>query len=315
TDGRPAGGRCDATVSTASTDGQEWWVQMAIEERAPRASADELLALWQQYRRTGDRRLRDRLVLTLAPMVKYIVYRKIREMPARCDVDDFISAGIEALIRSLDRYDPEKGATLEQFAWTRIHGAVLDELRRNDWAPRSLRRMDRQIERAADTFFRLYGRRPTRAELADALGVEPAVLAVHEEEIARASVGSLNVSAGGDDEDGAERIDTLLSQDPDTDPLARALGAEGKRRFREAFALLAPRERKIAVLLYVYNLTLREVGEILGVTESRVCQLHAQILRTLRAQLSSAEQPTGDGRSSGGRSSGERPLTAAAARG
>ena len=78
--------------------------------------------------------------MTYAPLVKYIVFKKVRELPARCEVEDFISCGLEALIASIDRYDPEKGATLEQFAWTRIHGAVLDELRRQDWAPRSLRR-------------------------------------------------------------------------------------------------------------------------------------------------------------------------------
>ena len=102
-----------------------------------RISAEEVLALWTAYHDSGDRRMRDRLVLTFAPMVKYIVYKKIREIPARCEVEDFISCGLEALIRSIDRYDPAKGATLEQFAWTRIHGAVLDELRRHDWAPRS----------------------------------------------------------------------------------------------------------------------------------------------------------------------------------
>src|ERR1700744_604939 len=146
---------------------------MATTERAGRLSADQSLELWREYQRTGDPRLRDRLVLAFAPMVKYIVYRKVREMPARCEVDDFISCGLEALIKSIDRYDPDKGATLEQFAWTRIHGAVLDELRRNDWAPRSLSRWDGELGKARENFFRLYGRRPTREELADALGVTP----------------------------------------------------------------------------------------------------------------------------------------------
>ena len=263
---------------------------MTVKERAGRLSADEALALWREYRRTGDARLRDRLVLTFAPMVKYIVYRKIREMPARCEVDDFISCGLEALIRSIDRYDPARGATLEQFAWTRIHGAVLDELRRNDWAPRSLRRLDRQITTAGDSFLRLYGRRPTRDELADAVGITTAQLISHQEEIARATVGSLNTLVNGDEDTATERIDTLLSDDLDSNPEARALNADAKRRFRAAFATLAPRERKIAVLLYVHNMTLREIGEILGVTESRVCQLHAQILRTLRARLADDEQ-------------------------
>ena len=109
--------------------------------------------------------------MTYAPLVKYIVFKKVRELPARCEVEDFISCGLEALIASIDRYDPEKGATLEQFAWTRIHGAVLDELRRQDWAPRSLRRWERDIAKARDQFTTLHGRRPTREELADALSI------------------------------------------------------------------------------------------------------------------------------------------------
>src|ERR671922_1181199 len=130
-------------------------------DKSGRMSAQETLELWQQYKHTGDARIRDRLVLTFAPMVKYIVYKKAREIPARCEVEDFISCGLEALIRSIDRYDPNKGATLEQFAWTRIHGAVLDELRRNDWAPRHLRGWERDMYRTRDRFTRLYGRPPT----------------------------------------------------------------------------------------------------------------------------------------------------------
>jgi len=256
---------------------------------AVRAPAAEVLAIWQEYQRTEERALRDRLIFMFMPMVRYIVYRKVREVPAQCDVEDFLSCGLEALIKSIDRYDPDKGATLEQYAWTRIHGAVLDELRRNDWAPRSLRRWDREMGKARDTFFRLYGRRPSRDELADALSVTPAQLLAHQDEIARSQVGSLNMLVNGDDDSATERIDTLASEDWQTDPENSAMTSEAKQRFRRAFECLAPRERKIAVLLYVYNLTLREIGDILGITESRVCQLHAQILKTLRAQLSADE--------------------------
>jgi RNA polymerase sigma factor for flagellar operon FliA len=263
---------------------------MATRETAGRMSADQALELWHEYRRTEDPRVRDRLVLTFAPMVKYIVYRKVREMPARCDVDDFISCGLEALIRSIDRYDPDKGATLEQFAWTRIHGAVLDELRRHDWAPRSLRRWDRELSKARDQFVGLYGRRPTREELASAMGVTTGELVRRQDELARAQIGSLNAVVHSDDDAAIERIDTLAADDRDSDPERSAMALAAKERFRKAFDCLPPRERKIAVLLYVYNLTLREIGEILGVTESRVCQLHAQILKTLRTQLSSNEQ-------------------------
>src|SRR3954452_24219227 len=174
-----------------------------------RATSDEVLALWKQYRATNDRALRDRLVLTFAPLVKYIVYKKVRELPAHCEVEDFISCGLEALIASIDRYDPEKGATLEQFAWTRIHGAVLDELRRQDWAPRSLRRWERDIARARDQFSTLHGRRPTRAELADALSITVEDLRKREDDIAVSDVTSLNPLVISDDETTVERIDTL----------------------------------------------------------------------------------------------------------
>ena len=134
-----------------------------------RVSSEEALKLWKEYKRTGDMQVRNRLVMTFAPLVKYIVFKKVRELPARCEVEDFISCGLEALIASIDRYDPEKGATLEQFAWTRIHGAVLDELRRQDWAPRSLRRWERDIAKARERFSLNHGRQPSTEELADSL--------------------------------------------------------------------------------------------------------------------------------------------------
>ena len=134
-----------------------------------RVSPEEAHALWYEYKTTGDVRVRNRLVMTFAPLVKYIVFKKVRELPARCEVEDFISCGLEALIASIDRYDPDKGATLEQFAWTRIHGAVLDELRRQDWAPRSLRRWERDIDRVREQFTVNNGRRPTHEELAASL--------------------------------------------------------------------------------------------------------------------------------------------------
>ena len=144
---------------------------MASTASKPRPSSQQTLLLWKQYVATNDPALRDRLILTFAPLVKFIVYRKAREMPARCEVEDFIGCGLEALIQSIDRYDPSKGATLEQYAWTRIHGAVLDELRRMDWAPRSVRRWERDMDKAVEEFTALHGRRPRNEELADAMGI------------------------------------------------------------------------------------------------------------------------------------------------
>src|SRR4051794_16328084 len=157
-----------------------------------RLSPEDTLALWQQYKATGDAKLRDRLVLTFAPLVKYIVYKKAREMPARCEVEDFISCGLEALMMSIERYDPGKGATLEQYAWTRIHGAVLDELRRQDWGPRSVRRWERDMAKASDEFTALHRRRPTRTELAEALGTTVQELRRHQDEVTASDLTSLN---------------------------------------------------------------------------------------------------------------------------
>jgi RNA polymerase sigma factor for flagellar operon FliA len=218
--------------------------------------------------------------------VKYIVFKKVRELPARCEVEDFISCGLEALITSIDRYDPAKGATLEQFAWTRIHGAVLDELRRQDWAPRSLRRWERDIAKAREQFTAIQGRRPTRRELADSLGVSVKELRQREDDISVSDVTSLNTLVISDDETTVERIDTLAARDERLDPEHATATEEGKTKFRRAFETLPQREREVAVLLYVKNLTLREIGDILGVSESRVCQIHSQLKRTLRKQLS-----------------------------
>jgi RNA polymerase sigma factor for flagellar operon FliA len=260
-----------------------------ISTKSGRVSPDAVQKLWGQYQATGDARLRDQLVLTLAPMVKYIVYRKIREIPARCEVEDFISCGLEALIRSIDRFDPGRGATLEQFAWTRIHGAVLDELRRHDWAPRSLRRWERDIARARSRFVVGHGRAPTHAELSDAVGISPEDLDRRLGDLARSDVGSLNVTVMGDDNSAIERIDTLINRDEHLDPEISAVRDDAKGHFRAAFARLPERERRVAVLLYVYNLTLREIGEVLGVTESRVCQIHSTLRRRLRERLRDEE--------------------------
>src|SRR4051794_8565207 len=183
-----------------------------------RISTEDAMALWSEYKRTGDMQVRNRLVMTYAPLVKYIVFKKVRELPARCDVEDFISCGLEALIASIERYDPEKGATLEQFAWTRIHGAVLDELRRQDWAPRSVRRWERDISKARDAFIGVHGRQPSREELADSLGSTVAELRQREDEIVMSDVTSLNTVVMGDDETTIERMDTIVGGDRRDDP-------------------------------------------------------------------------------------------------
>jgi RNA polymerase sigma factor FliA len=258
----------------------------AIAKRTAPPTAAEVLAVWERYQLTRDSEVRDRLIFMFTPMVRYIVYRKVREVPPQCDVEDFLSCGLEALIQSIERYDPDKGATLEQYAWTRIHGAVLDELRRHDWAPRSLRRDERAINQARERFLAQHERRPSHDELAEQVGMTPRDLTRRLDQVALAEVGSLNRVVRCDQSATVERIDTLQSSDTDCDPLASAERREAKARFRKAFARLTKQEREVAVLLYAEDWTLRDIGARLGVSESRVSQIHTQLRRRLYEQLS-----------------------------
>ncbi|WP_205698353.1 sigma-70 family RNA polymerase sigma factor [Conexibacter sp. SYSU D00693] len=251
-----------------------------------RLSSDSLLALWMELRATGDPQVRDRLVLTFAPLVKYIVYRKVREVPAHLEVEDFLSCGLEAVMSSLDRYDPLKGATLEQFLYTRIHGAVLDELRRQDWAPRSVRRLQRDVTKVESDFRALHRREPTEEETAEAAGLSVRELRDLRHDLVRAEPSSLDETVDAGEPGGSiMRVDTVEADDLEAEPEHQAMKAAAKERFREAFATLSEREREIAVLLYVEHLTGAEVGEVVGVTESRVSQIHTGIKKKLRLAL------------------------------
>lgn len=250
--------------------------------------------LWQEYQRTHDRRPRDELVAMYTPLVRYLAYAKIKELPARYEIDDLVSCGLEALIVSIDRYDPEKGASLEQFAWTRIHGAIIDELRRHDWAPRSVRRWERDIRRARDRFSTRHGRPPSREELAECLAIDVPELRRRQHDIEVSDVGSLNAQVVLDGHSEVERIETIASDDRTADPARAAELTDTKDRFRAAFQTLPARDREVAVLLYVKDLKLREVGDILGVSESRVSQIHTGIKARLRRMLQTDGEPVAE---------------------
>jgi RNA polymerase sigma factor for flagellar operon FliA len=162
---------------------------------------------------------------------------------------------------------------------------VLDELRRHDWAPRSLRRDERAIKEARESFLALHERQPDRDELAASVGMTAPELQRRLDQVALAEVGSLNRIVRSDESATIERIDTLESTDRDSDPLVSAERSEAKQHFRQAFARLSDQEREVAVLLYVEDWTLRDIGARLGVSESRVSQIHTQLRRRLYEQL------------------------------
>ena len=247
--------------------------------------AEQSLAIWKEYQRTRDLTLRNKLVLTYVPLVKHVVYKKLRELPASCEAEDLIACGVESLIAALDLYEPAKGAGLEPYLWTRIHGAVLDELRRRDWVPRSLRRLERDLKRAHQTFSTANGRPPTHDELATMVNLTSQDLRDKEHQIANADLTSLSSLVASEGESAIELVDTLGSEDDTTDPEVMAARSETRDVFRRAFDQLPEREREVAILLYVKNLTLREIGAVLGVSESRVSQIHSRLKRRIREQL------------------------------
>ena len=253
---------------------------------AQRLTPSAAETLWRSWKLHRDSASRDRLILSYAPMVRDIASRKVRELPGHCDLDDLASSGLVALMEAIDRFDPAKGATFEQYAWTRVAGALVDELRRQDWASRSVRRAGRRIERARDSFSARHGLPPTEEQLARELGMTVAELRTSREEIDRADVGSLNAPArGADDGLPLEIGDTVVATEGELGPEATALVSERNAAMRDAIARLTERERRVLALVHVHELPGAEIGRMLGVSESRVSQILAGIRRKLKDQL------------------------------
>ena len=242
--------------------------------------------LWRNWKTRRDVRSRDALVLAYAPMVRYIASHKVRELPAHCDVDDLASAGLVSLLEAIDRFDPAKGASFEQYAWTRVAGAVVDELRKQDWASRSVRREGRRIERARDACSARNGFTPTDAELAAELDTTVDGLRATLEDIERADIGSLNAPArGADDAALVEVGETIRAPQGKHEPEHALLGADRSAAVRAAIDRLSTRERNVLALVHVQEFPGAEIGRLLGVSESRVSQILSGIRGKLQRHL------------------------------
>ena len=243
-------------------------------------------ALWQEFRRTNDRSLRDRLILTYAPLVKFVAGRLGASLPSHVDEQDLVSYGLLGLISAIERYDPDREIKFETYAIVRIKGAIIDELRSLDWVPRSVRSRAREIERAIVELERTLMRAPTDEEIAAKVGITGDELDRSLFEISRSSMAALDElwtpQGGGDQVALIDTIEDVAGDDPEfsleQSELNEALG--------EAIARLPEREKLVVTLYYYEELTLREIGEVLGVTESRVSQLHTKAVLRLKARLS-----------------------------
>jgi RNA polymerase sigma factor for flagellar operon FliA len=248
--------------------------------------AIELRDLWRRYKASGDERARERLVVAYAPLVKYVAGRMSSGLPAHVEESDLISYGLTGLISAIERFDLSREIKFETYAITRIRGAIIDELRTLDWVPRSVRARARDIERANMKLEAKFQRAPTDEEMASELGMsanefQDALLQIsHSTIVALDELWNVSDSSG----DQVSLLDTLPDRGA-PDPEAVVDQGELRDRIADAIAALPEREKLVIALYYYENLTLREIGEVLGVTESRVSQLHTKAVLRLRSKL------------------------------
>ena len=255
-------------------------------DRAAERDAEQLAALWRRFTTNRDPMARERLVLTYAPLAKYVAGRIGSTLPSYIDLEDLTSYGLVGLLDAIDRFEPSRGVKFETFALTRIRGAIIDELRSLDWAPRALRHRQRQLMRAMAVIEQREGRPATDDELATALEVESTELVGLLAEIASSSMVALEevfATAGGDDE--TFSLGDAVEDTSSPDPSAASEHAAIRDLLADAIVRLPERERIVVSLYHYDNLSLREIGEVLGVTESRASQLRTKGIMRLRAAL------------------------------
>jgi len=248
--------------------------------------AIELKSLWRKYKEEDDARSRERLVLAYSPLVKYVAGRMSSGLPAHVEEADLISYGLLGLISAIERFDLEREIRFETFAITRIKGSIIDELRSLDWVPRSVRAKAREIERTNAGLENKLHRAPTDGEMAASLECTVEEFQESLVRISNSSVVALDELWTVSDSSGDQvsLLDTI--QDPTAvDPAQEMDLTDMKDRLADAIARLPEREKLVVALYYYENLTLREIGEVLGVTESRVSQLHTKAVLRLKSRL------------------------------
>lgn len=240
-------------------------------------------AVWREYKRTHDDALREHLLLRYTPLVKYVVGRLAIHMPAVLDREDLINSGIVGLIEALDRYDPERGTQFESYAIARIKGAVIDQIRNQGLVSRRALQKARLLEEALAQMQAKLGRQPSDSELSAHVGIDVAGLRDYLAEVAPVVL-SLDTVPVCEDGDALSLADTIPDE-ASPDPLLVVEDQEKVEALAEAIEALPSRERLVVSLYYNEGLTMKEVSQVMGVSESRVSQLHTQAILRLRAWL------------------------------
>jgi RNA polymerase sigma factor for flagellar operon FliA len=241
-----------------------------------------------RYKTEDDAKARDDLILNYSPLVKYVAGRLASSLPQTVETADLISYGIFGLIDAIEKYDLDRAIKFETYAIARIKGAIIDELRAMDWVPRSVRSRAREIEQTYVALENELKRVPTDNEVAERMGITPKEYSDILSRLSYTSVVSFEeLWVGNDREEGQSALGTIKDETAE-DPVAVFESAEIKEILAGAIEKLPEREMTVIALYYYEGLTLKEIGQVLGVTESRVSQLHTKAVLRLRARLHAA---------------------------
>lgn len=269
----------DEEVDLADEDGDD---DIPVLEENP-SSDEEDFRLWREYKDTGNPTIRERIILKYSSFVKYVAGRMAINLPSNVDYDDLVSYGIFGLLDAIEKFDPDRNVKFKTYAKTRIRGAILDELRVLDWTPRSIRQKSKQLEKAMLELEAHLGREPTDEEICAQLGMTVKELHRLYEDTKQSLMMSLD-EGDPEGEGNVSRKDFLEDVQLIT-PEKNAEKNELKRILAEEITKLSERERLVIVLYYFEQLTSKEIGKILGVSDSRISQLHTKAVLRLRGRL------------------------------
>ena len=247
----------------------------------PSPTAQEL---WQRYHRRDDPGTENALVQKYLPLVSSVVARLAMTLPESVDQNDLYSAGLVGLLQALRNYDPTCGASFETHARTRVRGAMLDELRRMDWVPRSIHEKARKIQNAMSALEQELGAVPTEEQMAKALNLSAAEYNSLLYEIRPAAFVCLDAVNSSEDEEGGSLYEVITDPGEES-PMEKVSQHELKRLIFERLKELPETQRKVLALYYGEDMHLREIAEVFGLTESRICQIHSQAILSIRAYV------------------------------
>ncbi len=239
--------------------------------------------LWDDYSKTHSPQLREKIIIEYAPLVKVVAGRLSMYLGYNVEYDDLVGYGVFGLIDAIDKFDAKKDVKFETYASLRIRGSILDQIRKMDWIPRTIRQRQRQIDEATKAVEAETGQNATDEQIADKLGITQDEYTEWQSQMAVTNVISLNEFNDNNSDEGSASRDTIPSDEAGPEEVVEQ--AELRKMLADSLELLTEKERKVILLYYYEELTLKEISNILEVSESRVSQLHVKALSKMRVKL------------------------------